>query len=161
MTSILYKKLRSGRLGLIISLVLFVLAILLEKRINLPQIFSNHLISIGLTAFFASVFIIIFLWSVKSLPRRERENTLCTKGTYKYFRHPIYAAFLSAFNPGLAFLLNNYIYLIWAILLHPIWHLIINQEEKLLIEIFGNDYINYQTSTGRFIPKIIKSRSIT
>lgn len=161
MTNILFKKIKSGRLGLIISLILFVLAFLFEKRINLPQIFSNHLISIGLTAFFAALFIIIFLWSVRSLPRRERDNTLCAKGAYKYFRHPIYAAFLSAFNLGLVFLLNNYIYLIWAILLHPIWHLIINQEEKLLIEIFGNDYINYQTSTGRFIPKIIKSRSIT
>jgi len=161
MTNILFKKLRSGRLGLIVSLILFVLATLLEKRINLPQIFSNYLISIGLTVFFATAFIILFLWSVKSLPRKERDKTLCTKGVYKYFRHPIYAAFLSAFNLGLAFFLNNYIYLIWAILLHPIWHLIINQEEKSLIEIFGNDYVTYQSSTGRFIPKIMKTRSIT
>jgi protein-S-isoprenylcysteine O-methyltransferase Ste14 len=161
LTNTLFNKLRSGRLGLIVSLILFALAALLERKINLPQIFSNHLISISLTIFFAAVFIIIFLWSIKSLPRKELDNTLCTKGAYKYFRHPIYAAFLSAFNIGLAFLLNNYIYLIWAILLHPIWHLIINQEEKLLIEIFGNDYINYQNSTGRFIPKIIKTRMIT
>jgi protein-S-isoprenylcysteine O-methyltransferase Ste14 len=161
MPNFLVKKLRSGRLGLIISLVLFIVAILLKNRINLPQIFSNHLISIGLSVFFAIIFIIIFSWSVKSLPRKERDRTLCTKCVYKYFRHPIYAAFLSAFNLGLAFLLNNYIYLIWAILLHPIWHLIINQEEKLLIDIFGNDYVVYQASTGRFIPKIIKTKNIT
>jgi protein-S-isoprenylcysteine O-methyltransferase Ste14 len=161
MTNIFFKKLRSGRFGLLVSLVLFVVAALLEKRINFPQIFSNYLISIAFTAIFAITFIIIFWWSVKSLPRKERDNTLCTKGAYKYFRHPIYAAFLSSFNFGLAFLLNNYIYLIWAILLHPIWHLIINQEEKLLVEIFGNDYEVYQTSTGRFIPKIIKPKNVT
>jgi protein-S-isoprenylcysteine O-methyltransferase Ste14 len=161
MTNTLFKKLRSGRLGLIISLFLFASAVLLKNRINLPQIFSNYRISIGLSAFFMIIFIIIFSWSVKSLPRKERGKTLCTKGVYRYFRHPIYAAFLSAFNPGLAFLLNNYIYLIWAIILHPVWHLIINQEEKSLIEIFGNDYVVYRSSTGRFIPKIIKTRSIT
>jgi len=160
-TNNLFKKIRSGGLGLIISLFLFVLAALLKNRINTPQIFSNYLISIGLSSFFAIVFIIILFWSVKSLPRKERDKTLCTEGAYHYFRHPIYAAFLSAFNPALACLLNNYIYLIWAILLHPIWHLIINQEEKLLIEVFGDEYIAYQASTGRFIPKIFKRRSIT
>jgi len=161
MTNFLFEKLRGGRLGLIISLFLFVLAVLFEKRLDLPQIFSNIVIARSLSAVFAVVFVILFSWSVRSLPRAERDNTLCTKGAYKYFRHPIYAAFLSAFNPGLAFFLNNYIYLIWAILLHPIWHLIINQEEKLLIEIFGDDYIAYQSSTGRFIPKITKTSGIT
>ena len=128
---------------------------------NLPQIFSNFVIAKGLSIFFSIVFIIIFFWSIKSLPRAERDKTLFTKGAYNYFRNVIYAAFLSAFNFGLALFLNNYIYLIWAILLHPIWHLIISQEEKLLIEIFGNDYSVYQTSTGRFIPKIVKTKRIT
>lgn len=161
MTKFLFEKFRSGRLGLITSLFLFVLAVLFKKRFGLPQIFSNIVIARILSVVFAVLFIIIFSWSVRSLPRAERDNRLCTKGAYKYFRHPIYAAFLSAFNPGLAFCLNNYIYLIWAMLLHPIWHLIINQEEKLLIEIFGDEYIVYQSSTGRFIPKMTKINSIT
>lgn len=155
MIRVLSEKLRSGRVGLIVSLALLILAVLLEKRLNLPHIFSNPAIAKSLSALFVVLFIGIFFWSIRSLPRTERDVTLCTKGAYRYFRHPIYAAFLSAFNPGLAFLLNNYIYLIWAILLHPIWHLIISQEEKLPIDMFGDDYVAYQSSTGRFFPKVL------
>jgi len=42
----------------------------------------------------------------------------------------------------------------WAALLHPVWHYIIRYEEKLMIDIFGEDYKNYQQITGRFFPRL-------
>jgi protein-S-isoprenylcysteine O-methyltransferase Ste14 len=76
--------------------------------------------------------------------------------TFKYVRHPLYAAFLDFFDFGLAVLLNNWIYIIWAVLLHPVWHLLINKEEEDLKKIFPGEYEEYCKNTGRFIPRIIK-----
>ena len=96
----------------------------------------------------------LIIWSVKSLPAAERGNKLCTTGAFKYVRHPLYAAFLSIFDFGLAIYLNSYIFILWAILLHPIWHYIVRYEERLMIDIFKEEYVDYQKKTGQFFPKL-------
>ncbi|HPI19981.1 MAG TPA: isoprenylcysteine carboxylmethyltransferase family protein [Candidatus Kapabacteria bacterium] len=145
----------SGPLGLIFSLVLFFVANFLNNYINIPQIFwDNTYIHIYIFAFLTLITIIMIVWSFKSLNPNDRGKTLITTGMYKYFRHPLYAAFLSVFNFGLAILMNNWIFIIWAILLHPIWHLLVKSEEKMLKEVFPNDYEEYCKKTGRFFPKL-------
>jgi hypothetical protein len=57
-------------------------------------------------------------------------------------RHPLCAAFLSMFNFGLAIHLNGYIYILWAVLLHPVWHYVIRYEEQLMIDTFGKSSSN-------------------
>jgi protein-S-isoprenylcysteine O-methyltransferase Ste14 len=94
------------------------------------------------------------IWSVKSLPASERGKKLSTRGAFKYVRHPLYAAFLSIFNFGLALFLNSYIYLLWAVILHPVWHLLVHHEERLMVDIFGQSYVEYQRRTGRFLPRL-------
>ncbi len=106
---------------------------------------SIFAVSILLTLF-------IIVWSVRSLPTADRGNKLCTSGAFRYVRHPLYAAFLSVFNFGLAVYLSNFIFIIWAVLLHPIWHYIIKYEERLMVDIFGDEYVVYQKKTGRFFP---------
>ena len=88
------------------------------------------------------------------MPSRERGNILSTRGAYKYVRHPLYAAFLSIFDFGLAVYLNSYIFIAWAIILHPVWHYIIRYEERPLVNIFGQVYVDYQERTGRFFPRL-------
>jgi len=36
------------------------------------------------------------------------------------------------------------------------YHLVVNDEEKLLLQHFGEEYQRYKDRTGRFFPKIIK-----
>lgn len=148
----------SGFKGLIISLILFFIARhYLIKLFHIPDIAENSftlrlIIFIILTLITAG----IIIWSIVSLNPKLRGITLMTKGVFKYFRHPLYAAFLTFFNFGLAILLNNWIYIAWAVILHPVWHLLIRSEEKALRDAFPGEYEEYCRKTGRFIPKVFR-----
>lgn len=99
--------------------------------------------------------LVIIVWSFRSLPTADRGNKLCTSGAFKYVRHPLYAAFLSVFDFGFAIYLNGYIFVLWAVLLHPIWHYLVKYEERTMIDTFGEAYLEYQERTGRFLPKLM------
>lgn len=146
----------SGPVGLLISLVLFFIAIWLNRRIDLPPIVKSEFLLNSLFLVSCVLTLVIIGWSITSLPAADRGNTLCTTGAFKYVRHPLYAAFLSVFDFGLALYLNSYIFVFWAALLHPVWHYVVSNEEKLMIDIFGETYRKYQKKTGRFFPKLTK-----
>ena len=75
-------------------------------------------------------------------------------GFYKYLRHPSYLASLLSFV-GLGITLNNWISLAQiTIAILFVFIIRINVEEKILIEQFGNEYLEYQKSTKRIIPFI-------
>jgi protein-S-isoprenylcysteine O-methyltransferase Ste14 len=146
----------SGPKGLFISLVLLFLAFYLINLLNIPEIFINQkFLRLLIFSLLTIISIIIIIWSIISLNPKLRGKTLITTGVFKYFRHPLYAAFLTFFNFGLAILLNNWIFIIWAFLLHPIWHLLVIEEEKNLKNTFHIDYEEYCKNTGRFFPKLI------
>jgi protein-S-isoprenylcysteine O-methyltransferase Ste14 len=144
----------SGPVGLLISLVLFFIAFWLNKRINLPPISNDQFLLNSVFIISILISLAVIVWSIKSLPAADRGNKLCTTGAFKYVRHPLYAAFLSIFDFGLAVYLNSYIFILWAVLLHPIWHYIVRYEERLMIDIFKEEYVDYQKKTGRFLPKL-------
>jgi len=148
----------SGPVGVLISLVLFYVADLLNKRIGSLPISNNPFLLKFLFCVSTSFALIIIIWSFRSLPASDRGNKLCTSGPFKYVRHPLYAAFLSVFNIGLALYLNSYVYVAWAVLLHPVWHYIVGFEERLMTDVFGEAYVEYQKKTGRFIPKLTTGR---
>ena len=144
----------AGPRGLLISLALLALAWQLESAAGMPIIITSHFLRwlIFISGILASV--ILVLWSIKSLPPDKRGRILVTTGAFRYLRHPLYAAFLSSFNFGLAVLLNNWIYIIWAVLLHGVWHWNIGSEEKLMRQEFPGEYEKYCKTTGRFIPRL-------
>ncbi len=118
----------------------------------LPTIIDSY--SIRLAVLIISIILtnIVVIWSLKSLPPKFRGEYLVTTGAYAYIRHPLYGAFLSFFNFGLAIYLNNYIFIIWAVLLFPVWHLNIRYEENLVVAKFGDEYVNYSKRVSRFFP---------
>lgn len=82
-------------------------------------------------------------------------NRLVTTGIYAYVRHPIYAAFFYV-AVGLIFISQNIILFIlpvffWAFLTLAM----IRTEEKWLVDLYGDEYINYAERVNRFIPKVI------
>lgn len=144
----------AGPRGLIISLALLAIAWQLETVADLPHITANNMarwVIFGLTI---AGSLSVLIWSVKSLPPAVRGNELVTTGPYRYVRHPVYAAFLSCLNFGLAVLLNNWIYIFWAVLLHAVWHWNIRSEEELMSRAFPKDYPEYCKVTGRFVPRV-------
>ena len=144
----------AGPRGFLISLALLALAWQLESAAGLPSITASYLARwvVFVLTVVGAVFVVV--WSLKSLPPATRGKELVTNGIYRYLRHPLYAAFLSCLNFGLAVLLNNWIYIIWAVLVHGIWHWNIESEEKLMRREFPTEYEEYCQITGRFIPRI-------
>lgn len=144
----------TGPRGLIISLALLFLAFRVKPYLDLPRIHGN--LGIGITLFCISIVLTIWLvyWSAKSLDPNQRGRELVTTGAFKYFRHPLYAAFLTFFNFGLSALLDNYVFVIWALLQHLVWHLNVAKEEKRMSSAFPTEYDEYCSRTGRFIPRI-------
>jgi protein-S-isoprenylcysteine O-methyltransferase Ste14 len=96
----------------------------------------------------------IVVWSLRSLPVSMRGRGVCRSGPFRFVRHPLYAAFLSLFNFGFALYLNHWVYVLWAILLHPLWHSIVRSEELLMVGEFGREYEEYIRETGRFVPRL-------
>lgn len=97
------------------------------------------------------------VWSFRSLPVSQRGRGLCTAGAYRWVRHPLYASFISMGAPGLAVYLNHWIDLVWVVVIHVLWNLIITFEEKEMVAQFGSAYLTYAKCTGRFIPRLWRS----
>lgn len=83
----------------------------------------------------------------------QEGHKLVKSGPYRVMRHPIYSAMilwsagLGIFTANLFFIAFTLIVLIWT-------PLRIAKEEKMLIEYFGDEYLEYRKSTGRYFPKI-------
>ncbi len=146
----------SGPIGLFISLALLSLTYYLEKYFSGYQIINNNFVRYSVFIGLSIITAALIIWSVKSLPPDDRGNKLVVTGAFKYLRHPLYGAFLSFFNFGLAIFLNNWIYVLWAILQHPVWHVAIKGEERLMDKEFPKEYEKYCMQTGRFFPRFLK-----
>ncbi|MDD5144302.1 isoprenylcysteine carboxylmethyltransferase family protein [Methanoregula sp.] len=146
----------SGPAGVVASLVLLFIAYLINRQLDLPPLTDNQPLLNGIFIAAIVLTLVLIAWSLRSLPAADRGNRLCTTGAFRYVRHPLYAAFLSVFNFGLAIWLNSYVYIAWALLLHPVWHYLVLDEERMMVATFGDDYREYRKRTRRFVPRFMK-----
>jgi len=84
----------------------------------------------------------------------EKEHLLVQTGIYKFIRHPIYDA-MYIIVIGVNFLILDWLTLFVSIIgVIGLYYQAI-EEEKSLIDEFGEMYINYMKNTGRILPKIL------
>lgn len=88
----------------------------------------------------------------------NKKRKLVKSGIYKKIRHPIYLSF-NIFCIGF-----NLILLDWALLLLYIIGAIglyfqAIDEEKILLEYFGKEYLDYKEHTGRYFVNILKRKN--
>ncbi len=103
----------------------------------------------------------LFIWVHQSLGRnfstklRIKENhTMVTRGPYQMIRHPMYSAFY-LLHLSVFFLTSNwFIGLTWLAGLTLIVLLRVRREEAMMVEHFGEDYVDYMSRTGRFLPPL-------
>jgi protein-S-isoprenylcysteine O-methyltransferase Ste14 len=91
-------------------------------------------------------------WSITLEVRKGHE--LIKHGVYRWIRHPMYAAiFLFCVAQGL--LLQNWL-AGWSVLVaFAIMYLVRTpREERMMIEVFGDQYRDYMRHTGRLLPRI-------
>lgn len=134
-----------------------VLTITLSYYNIIPRYQSNQIILNILGAALILAGAIFWLSAVRNskIDKNIKENRLVTSGIYGIVRHPIYAAFLYAVT-GVIFIANNVILLVLPVLYWLMLTVVmINTEEKWLVELYGDDYLNYSKKVNRFIPKVL------
>ncbi len=89
----------------------------------------------------------------KPLEDLDEKYSLRIEGPYKFSRHPIYLFSITflLFRPQM-----HLDYLIMTILFIAYFYIGSIFEEKKLVEQFGEEYIRYQHTTGRILPRVIK-----
>jgi len=84
----------------------------------------------------------------------EKDHKLITKGPYHVIRHPIYAGtlfLLLGYSLSFSSIIGS---IILILILVPLGRSRMALEEKLLIQTFGDEYLNYMKRTKRLIPFI-------
>lgn len=99
----------------------------------------------------------ILLWITASLTLNKavKENRIAVNGPYKYIRHPIYSS-VYVLSTGLGLMFFAWIWFIIMIAFMPLWYIECRNEEKEIIKLFGQEYIDYRKMTGMFFPIIFR-----
>ncbi len=82
-----------------------------------------------------------------------KDHQLVKDGLYKHIRHPIYLG-ETLRNLGIAMLLSSIYGILFIAVAMVLLLSRIENEEKMLIETFGEDYRKYQRKTKKIIPHI-------
>ncbi len=143
-----------GPVGAVISLVLLTIAAWVNYVLGYSAISANPEPIKVMGGILAIIGLGLLFWSLWTLRNWWAKDELCTMGPFKWFRHPVYAAWITFLLPALALYLNSWIILFSVVLIHPIWHRLVVQEEKMMSEKFQDEYRVYAAQTGRFIPRI-------
>jgi protein-S-isoprenylcysteine O-methyltransferase Ste14 len=143
-----------GMFGAFLSLVLLAVFLWLNQFVH-PSGLSAQPLPLRIIGILLMLMGLCFhFWSFFTLRNWWVHDRLCTSGPFRYVRHPMYAAWITLVGPGLALLLNSWILLVWAVLLQPLWHVLVRREEAVMIDLFGEQYREMAARTGRFIPRL-------
>ena len=145
--------------ALTISVAIAILLSFYLNRIEVLKIVFSHKILMVLTIFFMLIGMMIRWFSIITLDKYFSTNltiidghTLYKSGLYKYIRHPSYlGATISFVGVGLYFSnMISFCIIVSSIVIGYIHR--IRNEEKMLINYFGKEYIDYQNETKMLIP---------
>ncbi len=79
----------------------------------------------------------------------REQHKLVTNGPYRWIRHPIYAAII-LWSAGLALITANWFIAFIPLAFALFFILRVPDEEKMMVEAFGDEYRDYMKRTGRF-----------
>ena len=124
-----------------------IMPIALIYSIFLPLKLGTAWLYAGLGIYAASL--ILSLATIFSIASGPAERPV-TGGVYKFSRHPIYSSgFLMFISVGVA--CASWVVLFLAAVWIVFWQIVVPEEEKFLIEKYGDDYRNYLNRTPRWI----------
>ncbi len=106
-----------------------------------------------------------FWWTHKALGKNwapvleiHKGQDLVTRGPYSFVRHPMYAA-MFFIHMGMALLSANWIVAMACLgSMTAMYFLRVSEEEKMMVEYFGEAYRDYMNRTGRMFPRLHKPR---
>ena len=83
---------------------------------------------------------------------------LCTDGTYRFVRHPIYLSYLLAYLAALLALPHWITAAIFVVYLSLFVHAARHDERQIATSALAADYASYRERTGMFLPRVTRAR---
>jgi protein-S-isoprenylcysteine O-methyltransferase Ste14 len=144
-----------------------ILAIIIFSRLSNSETtsFFNFLIKSSFSFKIAGSVLTIFglicaIWARIYLGRNwsgyvtyKENHELVTKGPYRFVRHPIYTSMILMFI-GTVLYYGSLLVFILIVIVTTVFVFRARKEEKIMIKLFGQKYINYMKKTKRLIPLI-------
>ena len=90
------------------------------------------------------------LWSAQLQLRREHH--LVVTGPFARMRHPMYTA-MCGWGIGLALVTASWIFVFIALIVFIVFFTRVPKEEQMMLQQFGDEYREYMSRTGRFLPR--------
>ncbi len=138
-----------------ISSTIIAVVILASAMLNYSLLYNYILRWVGLIIFgIGTMFFIIAMITMKDswragIPDDDR-TSMVTIGIYKISRNPAFLGFdLTYIGASIAF--GSIILYILTVFTMTLMHLQILEEEKFLMDTFGNEYLSYKKEVGRYI----------
>jgi protein-S-isoprenylcysteine O-methyltransferase Ste14 len=105
---------------------------------------------------------ILMYWTLSSLGKNLTDTvvirsnaTLVTDGPYRWVRHPFYVAFALVLA-SVTLLTANWLIGISGVAVLSMLAIRTPLEERMLIQRFGQQYLDYMSRTGRFLPRWLR-----
>lgn len=145
-----------GPFGVLLCGMIFIAARVVEDYFNFPKLPGAYLLHYIAGVTFLFFAFAIFFWALRSMPLKDHNQSLTTRGIYKYVRHPRYTALVFFVYPAACFLSHS----VAALACVPVAYLAFRYaaflEEKGLIRRFGDAYLSYKASVPAFVPQRMK-----
>jgi len=114
---------------------------------------NQYLLSAGVLVLITGI--LLWIFASYNLQKAVKENKIAVRGPYKYIRHPIYAS-IYLLSTGLGLMFFAWLWFIIMIAFMPLWYIECRYEEKQVIKLHGQGFIDYRNRTGMFLPRILK-----
>lgn len=144
-----------------IAIILYMLDIGMWMHIDLPNSIRCIVIVVAVISLVVLVYTQLCLGSFWTTSLKIADNhKLITDGIYKYMRHPMYLVligmmiFYSLCSCYLPIIIPSLIAIVTI-------YTRIGKEEKMLIQFFGDSYVEYMKNTNRLIPKFKLKKAIS
>lgn len=85
----------------------------------------------------------------------REQHKLITSGPYRWVRHPMYSV-IFLWTVSLGLIMSNWMALPASLAFALFFMLRAPDEEKMMSEEYGDEYQDYMTYTGRFLPRLIR-----
>lgn len=95
--------------------------------------------------------IIIFILTMIQLIIKFNEGKLATTGAFSISRNPLYSCWILLIIPGLSLLCLNWWFILGSISMGITLNIFIKKEENMLLDAFGQEYLNYKKEVNRII----------
>lgn len=94
-----------------------------------------------------------------SLVAAKEGQVLVESGPYRWVRHPVYTAYLMNYVGGGLLSANVVLTFVPVVFFAAMVALRVGDEERVLVETFGDRYEAYMRRTGRFLPRLRQLQS--